>query len=116
MTVGKLHAEYYYSNYGFHSVAANEQTTVKVVRVRNKVVNNHCFISLSQVDKRNYLKENGVEYNYSPAHMIVTKYDPKTKHPCRFEGAVFDANRDMDVELTLSEEGDYLVYLEIDWT
>lgn len=47
MTVNKVHPEYFYANYGFHSVPETEANTIKIVRIKGSENLNHCFISVS---------------------------------------------------------------------
>ena len=63
---------------------------------------------------RAYAKEPNKKYGYSLARMIIGKIDPKTGVISSFSGDVMENDREIAVE-SVFEEGDYAVYLEIEW-
>jgi len=65
-------------------------------------------ITVSQIDERCY--DRNVEYEYSNARFIVIKEDG-----LEYVGGSMKCNRDVWKEFPTLEQGDYFIFVEIDW-
>lgn len=106
-----LYPEYFY--------VARTITHVKntyCIRTFSLQNSSHCFIEVSQVDKRYF---RGLDYDYSPVRILIGKVDghltPGNSRPnLKYIGGVYKQARNVNIELNL-EKGSYWVLISFDW-
>lgn len=106
-----LYQEYFY--------VARTITHVKntyCIRTFALQTSSHCFLEVSQVDKRYF---RGLDYDYSPVRVLIGKVDgplfPGNNRPnLKYIGGVYKQERNVNIELNL-EKGNYWVLVSFDW-
>ena len=105
-----LYPEYFY--------VARTITHVKntyCIRTFSLQSQSHCFIEVSQVDKRYF---RGLDYDYSPVRILIGKLEGhivnNTRPPMKYIGGVYKQARNVNIELNLTA-GNYWILVGFDW-
>lgn len=111
VTVCNLYPEYFY--------VARSITHVKntyCIRTFTLQSSSHCFLEVSQVDKRYF---RGLDYDYSPVRILIGKVDGvwntgNHRPPLIYIAGMYKRARNVNIELNL-EKGTYWVLIGFDW-
>ena len=104
-----LYPEYFY--------VARTITHVKntyCIRTFSLQSSSHCFLEVSQVDKRYF---RGLDYDYSPVRILVGKVEGpllNNRPNLKYIGGVYKQSRNVNIELNL-EKGNYWILISFDW-